>query len=138
RARRVDRARAHPLVAARDARPAARRHLAHRRGPEGLLTPLAPGRAGSTLPRHMTTLKTVSPVDGRVYVERSLATEAELDRKLAAAVSAQRAWRDTPREARAERLSAFLDRVTQRSDALAEELTWQMGRPRAQTPGELR
>ncbi len=82
--------------------------------------------------------RTISPVDGRVYVERPLATAAELDRALSAAVTAQRAWRDTSLGQRAERVGAFLDAVVAEKETLADELTWQMGRPRAQTPGELR
>jgi acyl-CoA reductase-like NAD-dependent aldehyde dehydrogenase len=84
------------------------------------------------------TLKTVSPVDGSVYVERPLATQADLDRTLGAALQGQRAWRAMNLERRAELVSAFVDRVVEKRDTLADELTWQMGRPRAQTPGELR
>jgi acyl-CoA reductase-like NAD-dependent aldehyde dehydrogenase len=82
-------------------------------------------------------LQTISPVDGRVYVERALATAQALDDQLAAASEAQRGWRETALEARAERLSAFVDRVVVDTDRLADELTWQMGRPRSQTPGEI-
>jgi acyl-CoA reductase-like NAD-dependent aldehyde dehydrogenase len=84
------------------------------------------------------TLKTISPVDGRLYVERPLATRAELDRILTRARDATRSWRDTPFERRAELVSAFVDRVLEKKETLADELTWQMGRPRTQTPGELR
>lgn len=82
--------------------------------------------------------KTISPVDGRVYVERPLASAAELDAALALATDAQRAWRDTPLERRAELVTGFVERIVGQTDQLADELTWQMGRPRAQTPGELR
>jgi acyl-CoA reductase-like NAD-dependent aldehyde dehydrogenase len=82
--------------------------------------------------------RTISPVDGRVYVERPLATAAELDAALKKAVKAQRAWRDTSLTQRAERVGAFVDAVVAKKETLADELTWQMGRPRSQTPGELR
>lgn len=82
--------------------------------------------------------KTISPVDGAVYVERELAGHAELERTLAAAAEAQRAWRAEPLEARATLLSELVDRVEADADRIADELTWQMGRPRAQTPGEVR
>lgn len=85
-----------------------------------------------------TSQKTISPVDGRVYVERPLATAAELEATLDKAVKAQRAWRDTPREERAALLRAYVDRVVAAIDTIADELTWQMGRPRSQTPGEVR
>ena len=41
------------------------------------------------------TLKTISPVDGSLYVERPLAGTGEIDRTLGAAVSAQAAWKRT-------------------------------------------
>lgn len=83
-------------------------------------------------------LRTISPVDGRVYVERALATEARIDEALGLASEAQRSWRTTPLADRAALVGAFVDRVMEKKETLADELTWQMGRPRAQTPGELR
>jgi acyl-CoA reductase-like NAD-dependent aldehyde dehydrogenase len=38
------------------------------------------------------TLKTISPVDGRIYVERPLEIAAGIDRALDSAQRAQRAW----------------------------------------------
>ena len=83
-------------------------------------------------------LKTISPVDGSVYVERELASAGALSEALDAAEEAQKAWRNEPREARAKLLSDFVDRVVADTDRIADELTWQMGRPRSQTPGEVR
>ncbi len=85
----------------------------------------------------MSTLTTLSPVDGRIYVERPLATDKELDATLAAASDARRSWRGQPLEARALLLREFVDRVAADTDRIAEELTWQMGRPISQTPGEV-
>lgn len=86
----------------------------------------------------MAMLKTISPVDGSTYVERPLASSDDLDRALGAASGAKRAWRARSLEERAELLTGFVDRVSADTDRLAEELTWQMGRPRSQTPGEIR
>lgn len=83
------------------------------------------------------TLKTVSPIDGSVYVERPLATTAELDSILTRAHAARADWRSRSRVDRAERLTAFLDHIKADKNRLATELTWQMGRPIAQAPGEL-
>ena len=83
-------------------------------------------------------LSTISPVDGSVYVERELASAGALSETLDAAETAQAAWRDQSRSRRAELLSAFVDRVKADTDRIADELTWQMGRPRSQTPGEVR
>src|ERR1700684_4484459 len=43
-----------------------------------------------------TALKTVSPVDGRVYVERELADDAAINRALESARRAQLDWRSLP------------------------------------------
>ncbi len=82
--------------------------------------------------------RTVSPVDGRVYVERPLATAAEIDAALERSRRAQRAWRTVPVAERAVVLGRFCDAFEARRDAIASELTWQMGRPLRYTPGEVR
>jgi acyl-CoA reductase-like NAD-dependent aldehyde dehydrogenase len=83
-------------------------------------------------------LRTISPVDGRVYVERTLAGVSEIDRVIGAAAAAAPAW--AAREL-AERI-ALLEKAVQAfvavGPAIAEEITWQMGRPLSQTPGEVR
>ncbi|RTR06975.1 aldehyde dehydrogenase family protein [Halomonas nitroreducens] len=81
--------------------------------------------------------QTISPVDGSVYVERELADPARVEATLERAVAAQRAWRETPLGERARRCSAMVDAIVARRDALAEELTWQMGRPIAAGGGEI-
>ncbi|BBK40654.1 aldehyde dehydrogenase [Allostella vacuolata] len=83
-------------------------------------------------------LKTISPVDGRVYCERPLGGAAEMERALAAAASAAAGWRATPLERRQALLLAAVEALVADSAAAAEELTWQMGRPIGQAPGELR
>jgi len=86
----------------------------------------------------MGTLKTITPVDGTVYCERPLADEAELEALLARAVDAQRAWRDTDVAARAAICRRFCDLFESKRDAIALELTWQMGRPIRYAPNEVR
>ncbi len=73
--------------------------------------------------------KTVTPVDGSVYVERPLAEEAEIASAIERAASAQRAWRNTPIAERQKAVTAFVDAVVGKKAALTEELAWQMGRP---------
>ncbi len=82
--------------------------------------------------------KTISPVDGRVYVERPYATDREIDSALARAVNAQRAWRSSPIEERARICRAFCDAFERKRDSIALELSWQMGRPRSYAPNEVR
>ena len=82
--------------------------------------------------------RTISPVDGRLYAERRLATDAEIGAAIACAATSQRQWKRQPVEARARQLSAFVDTFVARRDDIALELTWQMGRPIRYTPGEVR
>jgi acyl-CoA reductase-like NAD-dependent aldehyde dehydrogenase len=82
--------------------------------------------------------KTVSPVDGRVYVERPLASAAEIEAALARSASAQRTWRDLPLGTRAALLMRAMDAFVAKGPAIAEEISWQIGRPISQSPGEVR
>jgi acyl-CoA reductase-like NAD-dependent aldehyde dehydrogenase len=82
--------------------------------------------------------KTISPVDGRVYVERPLASAAEIAWALNAASRAQAEWAALPLAERASVMTRFVDAFIARRDSIAEELTWQMGRPIRYTPGEVR
>ncbi|MCC7274635.1 MAG: aldehyde dehydrogenase family protein [Alphaproteobacteria bacterium] len=83
-------------------------------------------------------LRTISPVDGRVYCERGLGGSADIERAFAAAAKAAPDWRATPLQRRQELLSRAVAALVAKKDAVAEELTWQMGRPIAQSPGEMR
>jgi acyl-CoA reductase-like NAD-dependent aldehyde dehydrogenase len=84
------------------------------------------------------TLKTVSPVDGSVYVERSLASESEIEAALAQAIASQRSWKQVPIAERARICVRMAEWCVTRADELGKELAWQMGRPVAQSPGEIR
>ncbi len=83
-------------------------------------------------------LKTISPVDGRIYVERSLHGAADIDRALAAAQIAQRVWASLTLTTRCEMLAKAVDAFCAKGDETAAEITWQMGRPIAHAPGEIR
>jgi acyl-CoA reductase-like NAD-dependent aldehyde dehydrogenase len=82
--------------------------------------------------------KTISPVDGSVYCERVLARSDEVNSALGRAMYAQRAWRSVPMAERAAICTRFCDQFEARSDAIALELTWQMGRPIRYAPNEVR
>ena len=82
--------------------------------------------------------QTISPVDGRVYVERELASAQQLEAALAAAASARRAWRQTPLAERAALCTRLVEAFLAQSGVIAEELTMQIGRPIAHSPGEMR
>ena len=82
--------------------------------------------------------KTISPVDGRVYVERVLATPEEINEILRTARHAQSAWRSVPLSGRTHVLTAFCEDFEKRGEKIAQELTWQMGRPLRYAPNEVR
>jgi acyl-CoA reductase-like NAD-dependent aldehyde dehydrogenase len=82
--------------------------------------------------------KTITPVDGSVYLERELASNATIDRALFMAVKAQKAWKQVPVAERAAICRRMAEWCVARSDELATELSWQMGRPVSQSPGELK
>ncbi len=84
------------------------------------------------------TLKTISPVDGRIYVERPLETAAGIDRALELARQAQPGWAALPLAARCEMLGRAVDAFVAKANDIAAEITWQMGRPIRHSPGEIR
>ena len=83
-------------------------------------------------------LECVSPVDGRVYVRRPLATGSDVVSAVRAAQAAQAQWREVPLADRQRLLSDAVDAFVADGAAIAEEITWQMGRPITQAPGEIR
>jgi acyl-CoA reductase-like NAD-dependent aldehyde dehydrogenase len=86
----------------------------------------------------MATQKTITPVDGSVYIERSLATEKEIEHTLTLARHAQQEWKRLPIAERAKLCSAMVDAFVAKKNEIAEEISWQMGRPNRHSPGEVR
>src|SRR4030081_2043612 len=84
------------------------------------------------------TLRTISPVDGSVYTERTAATAAQIDQTLQRARAAQRTWREVPTAERAAIVGRFCGEFERRGEAIATGLGWQMGRPIRFAPSEVR
>jgi acyl-CoA reductase-like NAD-dependent aldehyde dehydrogenase len=84
------------------------------------------------------TLKTISPVDGRVYVERPLASADDIERALESAQRTQRSWKSLSLTARCETLSCAVDAFVASGGEIAAEISWQMGRPTRHAPSEVR
>jgi acyl-CoA reductase-like NAD-dependent aldehyde dehydrogenase len=82
--------------------------------------------------------RTISPIDGAVYVERPLASDQDIEAALAKAAAAQAKWKQVPVAERAAIIRRMVEWCVERADKLGEELTRQMGRPIAYTPNELR
>jgi acyl-CoA reductase-like NAD-dependent aldehyde dehydrogenase len=83
-------------------------------------------------------MKTVSPVDGSVVVERPRTADGQIEAALARAVSAQKHWRQVAVRDRVAIVRKMVEWCVARADAIGEELTRQMGRPIAYTPNEIR
>ena len=77
----------------------------------------------------MPTTKIISPIDGSVYVERPLATDAEIDAAVSRARAAQVEWALVPVADRVRATVAMLDALLAMNDEIVPELAWQMGRP---------
>jgi acyl-CoA reductase-like NAD-dependent aldehyde dehydrogenase len=82
--------------------------------------------------------RTITPVDGSVYAQRELASNPAIERALFLAAKAQKAWQQVPVAERAAVCRRMAEWCVARADELASELSWQMGRPVSQTPGELK
>ncbi len=83
-------------------------------------------------------IRTISPVDGRVYVERAAASAADIDATLQHARAAQLHWRKVPIADRAALMERFCAAFEARAAEIATELSWQMGRPIRYAPNEMR
>ena len=85
----------------------------------------------------MATIQCISPVDGSIYVERQTASADQIQQALSSAVEAQKQWKMTSIAERQALCTKAVDSFVARKAEIAEEITWQMGRPISQAPGEV-
>ena len=83
------------------------------------------------------TLKTISPVDGSIYVERPYADKSRISDTLELARKAQESWRQVSVAERAAFCTKAVDAFVASTQDVAEEISWMMGRPVSSTPGEV-
>ena len=83
------------------------------------------------------TQKTLSPIDGSLYVERSLADLEQVKSAVAQAEKAQVAWNKTSLEERKAICSRAIEAFESHKEQIAHELCWQMGRPIRYAAGEV-
>ncbi len=83
------------------------------------------------------TLRTITPVDGSLYVERDYADEKMIATALGVAKAAQAEWQKTPLSERAKICQKAVDAFVAEKAGIAEEISWQMGRPIAYAAGEV-
>lgn len=86
----------------------------------------------------MSIQKTISPIDGSVYVERELANPASVESALSKAVLAQKEWRKTSLAEREGICRKAVEYFLNNAEEIGLELTWQMGRPVRYTANEIR
>ncbi|MBN3563223.1 aldehyde dehydrogenase family protein [Aliamphritea spongicola] len=86
----------------------------------------------------MSTIQSISPVDGSVYAERPVADAEQVTALFARSKLAQHAWAQLSVAERCTYCTAAVDAMVAMTDRIAEELVWQMGRPISQGAGEVR
>jgi acyl-CoA reductase-like NAD-dependent aldehyde dehydrogenase len=84
------------------------------------------------------TIKCISPVNGKLYASRPVASKKEVAATFAAAHGAQEKWKKVPLAERAAYCSAAVDAMLAMKEEIVPELAWQMGRPIRYGAGELR
>ncbi|MEP3246528.1 MAG: aldehyde dehydrogenase family protein [Sneathiella sp.] len=82
-------------------------------------------------------LKTYSPVDGSLYVERPYMSEDQIPALIEKATVAQTEWRQKSVAERVEILTRCVEVFESKKEKIAEELAWQMGRPIRYGAGEV-
>ena len=81
--------------------------------------------------------KTISPIDGSIYCERNYAGAKEIEQALSQSKAAQPGWKQTSVEDRARICLKVVQYFEQNVSVMAEEITWQMGRPITYAPFEV-
>lgn len=82
-------------------------------------------------------LKTYSPIDGSLYVQRELVGEEQMLEAVLLADKAQDDWALVPLEKKKHICSLAVECFEEKKELIAEELCWQMGRPIRYAEGEV-
>jgi len=83
-------------------------------------------------------LKTISPIDESIYVEREYATSKQIEVTLSNASIAVKEWKNTDLQLRKQLITEFVKAFLSNHKEIEEELCRQMGRPISQCPGEMK
>lgn len=86
----------------------------------------------------MNKFQVISPIDGSVYTEGELHSQADIERTLTSAKQAQSSWRNLSIAERKPYIEKFISSFESQKDKISKELTWQMGRPITFSPFEVR
>jgi acyl-CoA reductase-like NAD-dependent aldehyde dehydrogenase len=83
-------------------------------------------------------IMTISPIDGSVFVERPYADVKLIEATLARAERAGKGWRKVPLAERQQLCTRAVDAFVGKTEEIAREICWQMGRPIRYAAGEVR
>lgn len=86
----------------------------------------------------MRMIQCISPIDGRVYAERPVASAEQIQTCFANSRTAQQTWKRLSIQERAKYCHAAVDAMLAMKERIVEELAWQMGRPISVGAGEMR
>ena len=86
----------------------------------------------------MTSFQVISPVDGSVYAEKAYTPASAVENAVALAQNAQRQWRNSSMKTREQICLGAVKQLLEKQELLAQELSWQMGRPVRYGAGEIR
>ncbi|MDN5204680.1 aldehyde dehydrogenase family protein [Fulvivirgaceae bacterium BMA10] len=85
----------------------------------------------------MSEVRTITPIDGSLYYSREQHGLKDVEKALALAHLAFEEWSNLDLKERITYVSAFVEAIEKDKDEIAKEITWQMGRPISQSPGEI-
>ena len=83
-------------------------------------------------------IKTISPIDGSIYYTAEEHGPKDIALAMDHAKNAFPTWSDLSIQERAKYMTSFVEAIVQDMQDIALEITWQMGRPIGQSPGEIR
>ncbi|HIA60317.1 MAG TPA: aldehyde dehydrogenase family protein [Pelagibacterales bacterium] len=83
-------------------------------------------------------LKTITPIDNSVYVEREYASPQTIENALEKSRNAYEKWKQFSLEERKKIVTKFVENFLKNNKEIEEQLCRQMGRPISQCPGEMR
>ena len=86
----------------------------------------------------MIMLKTITPIDNSIYVERDYASSDNIENTINLSKKNFTQWKNTSLGERKKIISLFVDNFLKNSSEIEDQLCRQMGRPISQCSGEMR
>ena len=83
-------------------------------------------------------LKTITPIDNTIYVEREYASNDDIERTLSRSKKSFQIWSQTSLDERKKIILLFVENFLKNNEEIEEQLCRQMGRPISQCSGEMR